>query len=117
MTTQTKIGKVSKIRKISKIAIAVGFGVVFCGTAMGPAFAGGHGEERHHEEHHGDHDRHSDHGRVFMSRRPQLLLCASTNYYYAPEPDYYPPAYTTSAATALGGRKPFLWDTPLERFA
>ena len=97
MTTQTKIGKVGRLRKINKIAIAVGFGVVFCSTAMGPAFAGGHGEERHHEERHGDHDRHSDRGRdVYVAPAPSYYYAPPPNYYYAPEPDYYPPAYSYS---------------------
>jgi len=39
-TTLTRIGTMSKI---GKIAIAIGFGAMICGAAMGPAFAGGGG--------------------------------------------------------------------------
>ena len=86
---------VINISKISRIAIAIGFGFVICGTAMGPAFAGGHGEERHHEEHPRGHDRHSDHDRdVYIAPAPSYYYAPPPNYYYAPEPDYYPPAYS-----------------------
>lgn len=90
--TLTRIGKISKINKISKFAIALGFGVVICGTAMGPVFAGGHGHDKHHEEHHRD-DRGHDRG-VYVAPAPAYYYAPPTNYYAAPEPYYYPPAYT-----------------------
>ena len=69
--TLTRIGKISKIKKISKLAIALGFGVVICGTAMGPVFAGGHGHDKHHEEHHRD-DRGHDRGVTLRRRLPTI---------------------------------------------
>jgi hypothetical protein len=85
---------VTNISKISKLAIAIGFGVVICGTAMGPAFAGGHGEERHHEERHRGHDRDGDHDRaVVVAPAPTYYCEPPPNYYSAPEPYYYPPVY------------------------
>jgi hypothetical protein len=75
-TTLTRVGRISKI---SKIAIAVGFGVVICGAAMGPAFAGGGGHrggDRHEAQRHGGgHDRGHD-GGGYVCARAQLLLCA-----------------------------------------
>ena len=73
-----------KIGKISKIALAIGFGLVICGTAMGPAFAGGgHGRDNHQAQHHGGgggHDRGHGGGGYAV---------AAPNYYYAPAPNYY----------------------------
>lgn len=108
MVTLIRIGK---IRKIGKLAFAIGFGVAIYGTPTGPAFAGGHGEERHHEEHHRDHDRHVDHDRrvyvepapgyyyspppsYYYSPPPSYYYAPPPDYYSAPEPDYYPPAYS-----------------------
>ncbi len=88
---KTTLTKVCRISKVSKIAIAVGFGVVICGAAMGPAFAGGGGHrggDRHEAPRHaGGHGRDHD-GGGYVAPAP--------NYYYAPEPEYYPsePVYS-----------------------
>ena len=94
-TTQTKI---SKIDKISKIAIAIGFGLVICCTAMGPAFAGGHGGGKHEAQHRGGgggHDR-GHGGGGYIAPAPNYYYAPAPNYYYAPEPEYYPsePVYS-----------------------
>jgi hypothetical protein len=92
-TTLTRIGK------ISKIAIAIGFGVVICGTAMGPAFAGGGhgGGDRHQAQRHGGgHDRGHDGGGGYVAPAPSYYYAPAPTYYYAPEPEYYPsePVYS-----------------------
>jgi hypothetical protein len=86
--------RTGKIGRFGKLAIAIGFGVVMCGTVIVPAFAGGHGEVKHHEEHR-DHDRHWDHDRnVQVAPVPSYYYAPPPDYYYAPEPSYYPPAYS-----------------------
>jgi hypothetical protein len=84
------------LTKITKIAIAIGFGVVICGAATRRAFAGGghggdHGGDRHHEQRHGGHDRGHDHGDVYVAPLPSYYYAPPPNYYYAPEPQYYYP--------------------------
>jgi hypothetical protein len=96
-TTLTRVGRISKI---SKIAIAVGFGVVICGAAMSPAFAGGGGHrggDRHEAPRHGGgHDRGHD-GGGYVAAAPNYYYAPAPNYYYAPEPEYYPSAPVYSA--------------------
>jgi len=96
-TTLTRIGTMSKI---GKIAIAIGFGVVICGAAMGPAFAGGGGHrggDRHEVQRHhrGGYDRGHD-GGGYVAMAPNYYYAPAPNYYYAPEPEYYPsePVYS-----------------------
>jgi hypothetical protein len=74
----------TKLIKMRKLAIAIGFFLVICGVAMRPALADehhGHGGE-HHE---GRHDRgyHGGGGYVYAPEPDQ--------YYYTPQPDYYAP--------------------------
>ncbi|MGA7871130.1 MAG: hypothetical protein WCA22_09550 [Candidatus Binatus sp.] len=78
------------VNKISKIAIAVGLGVMMCGAAVSPAFADDHGRG-HQEERHGDQGRGDDRDRggVYVAPVPDYYYAPQPNYYYAPEPDYY----------------------------
>lgn len=89
------------LTRISKITIAIGFGVVICGAAMRPAFAGGgygrgHGDNKHQEKRHKGHDRDYDRRDVYVAPPPTYYYAPPPNYYYAPEPDYYPaqPVYS-----------------------
>ena len=81
----------SKTTGINKMLIAIGFGVAICVAAIGPAFAGGHGGDRHHD-HHG-HDGGHYHGPVYVAPVPNVYYAPPPNYYAAPEPEYSPPAY------------------------
>lgn len=84
--------------RISKIAIAIGFGVVICGVAMRPALAGGHGGgAQHHEERHGNQHRGGHGGGGYIAPAPNAYYAPAPNYYYAPEPEYYPAGPTYSA--------------------
>jgi hypothetical protein len=91
-----------KIGKISKIALAIGFGLVICGTAMGPAFAGGgHGRDSHQAQHRGGgggHDR-GHGGGGYAVAAPNYYYAPAPNYYTAPEPEYYSsgPGYSEPA--------------------
>jgi hypothetical protein len=78
------------LNKISKIAIAVGFGVVMCGAAASVASADDHDRGRQ-EQRHGDHGRGDDRDRGgnYYAPVPDYYYAPEPNYYYAPEPDYY----------------------------
>jgi hypothetical protein len=85
-----------RVGRISKAAIAIGFGVAICGAAIRPASAGGgHGRDNHQAQHHGrGHD--GGHGGGYVAAAPNYYYAPAPNYYYAPEPEYYPsgPAYS-----------------------
>ncbi len=89
--TTLGISQSSKIKKVGRLALAIAFGVAIGATAIGPAFAGGHGHDDRHHEHHRDH---RDHDRaVYVAPAPSYYYAPAPDYYSAPEPEYYPPAY------------------------
>ncbi len=94
--TLTRVGRIGRI---SKLALAIGFAVVICGAAIGPALAGGgHGRDNHQAQHRGGghgHDR-GHGGGGYVAAAPDYYYAPAPNYYYAPEPEYYPsePVYS-----------------------
>ncbi len=95
----------STLVRIRKFATAIGFSVVICGVALGPACAGGHGDNKHHEEHHevrhDVHHRGHDYGYVPPAR--DYYYAPAPNYYSAPEPYYYAPQPTYEAPPPPSG--------------
>jgi hypothetical protein len=87
--------KKHSLNNISKIAIAVGFGVVMCGAAASVALADAHDRGRQ-EERRGVHGRGDDRDRGgnYYAPVPDYYYAPEPNYYNAPEPDYYNYNYT-----------------------
>ena len=91
----------TKLIKMRKLAIAIGFFLVLCCVAMRPALADEH--HGHGGEHHGgDHDRGGYHGgggyvyapapSYYYAPAPNYYVAPEPDqYYYTPQPDYYPP--------------------------
>ena len=80
------------LTRISKIAIAIAFSFVVCGTAVRPALAADRrdsGGDRHNDRGDAGRGRDNDRGGVYYAPQPDYYYAPQPDYYYAPEPDYY----------------------------
>jgi hypothetical protein len=75
----------TKLSRIGKTAMAIGFSLVIGAIAVTPARAD------HHDHHHGGrhHEAHYAYGHGYVAPAPSYYYAPPANYYTAPEPTYY----------------------------